>query len=110
LFFHFILYPVCYLDSTRKIVQISKWGQQVNRQSIGLCLFLLGTLIAWGVIAWVLVWLPYTGALAAGLFTMVMVTYLFGVAAWLTGLIRALRKQATPLPFFGRWAERLPVR
>jgi hypothetical protein len=50
------------------------------------------------------------GALAAGLFTMVMLAYLFGAAAWLTGLIRALRKQAIPLPFFGRWAERLPVR
>jgi uncharacterized membrane protein len=80
------------------------------RQSIGLCLFLAGALIVWAVIAWVLVWLPYMGALAAGLFTMVIVAYLFGVVAWLTGLIRALKKQATPLPVFGRWAERLPVR
>ena len=80
------------------------------RQSIGLCLFLLGTLIVWAVIAWVLVWLPYMGALAAGLFTIVIAIFLFGVAAWVTGLMRALRKQTIPLPFFGHWAERLPVR
>jgi uncharacterized membrane protein len=80
------------------------------RQSIGLWLFLLGTLIVWGVIAWALAWLPYMGAIAAALFTIVIAVYMFGVVAWLTGLIRALKKQVTPLPVFGRWAERLPVR
>jgi uncharacterized membrane protein len=80
------------------------------RQSIGLWLFLLGTLVVWGVIAWALVWLPYMSALAVALFTIVMAIYLFGAAVWLTGLIRALKKQATPLPVFGRWAERLPIR
>jgi uncharacterized membrane protein len=79
------------------------------RQSIGLCLFLLASLIGWVVIAWVLAWLPYMGALAAGLFTIVMAAYLFGGVAWILGLINALKNKAAPLPGFGHWAEHLPI-
>ncbi len=80
------------------------------RQSIGLCLFLLASLIGWAVIAWVLAWLPYMGTLGAGLFTIVMAAYLFGSVTWILGLINALKKKTTPLPGFGPWAERLPIK
>jgi uncharacterized membrane protein len=80
------------------------------RQSIGLCLFLLFSLLGWAVVAWFLAWLPYLSALSVGLFTIVMVAYLFGAVAWLLGVINALRQKASPLPGFGRWAERLPIR
>ncbi len=77
------------------------------RQSIGLFLFLLATLIGWAVVAWILAWIPYMGALSAALFTMVIAAYLFGLVAWIWGLINALSKRAVPLPGFGQWAERL---
>lgn len=80
------------------------------RQSIGLFLFLGATIVGWAVIAWVLAWIPYMGALGAALFTIVMAAYLFGIVAWILGLINALTKRVAPLPGFGRWANRLPIR
>jgi uncharacterized membrane protein len=80
------------------------------RQSIGLFLFLVATITGWAVIAWVLAWIPYMGALSAALFTLVMAAYLFGMVAWILGLINALSRRAAPLPGFGPWANRLPIR
>ena len=80
------------------------------RQSIGLFLFLAAMMAGWAVIAWVLAWIPYMGALGAGLFTIVIAAYLFGIVAWMLGLINALRNRATPLLGFGQWANRLPIR
>ena len=79
------------------------------KQAIGLFLFLLGMLLGWGVVAWLLAWLPYMAALGVGLFTLVIAAYLYGVVAWIMGLANALRNRLTPLPGFGRWAERLPL-
>jgi uncharacterized membrane protein len=80
------------------------------RQSIGLCLFLVATITGWAVIAWVLAWIPYMGALGVALFTIVIAAYLFSIVAWIMGLINALSGRAVPLPGFGRWANRLPIR
>jgi uncharacterized membrane protein len=80
------------------------------RQSIGLILFMLGALVAWAVVAWVLAWIPFMAVLSAALFTIVIAAYLYAVVAWLLGLINALNKRAAPLPFFGQWANRLPIR
>jgi uncharacterized membrane protein len=80
------------------------------RQSIGLFLFLIAAIAGWAVIAWVLAWIPYMGALGAALFTLVIAAYLFGIVAWILGLINALNKQVVPLPGFGQWADRLPMR
>jgi len=80
------------------------------RQSIGLFLFLLVVLVGWAVIAWILAWVPYLAVLSASLFALVILAYLYGVIAWVTGLIRALRNQEMPLPVFGNWANRLPIK
>ena len=80
------------------------------RQSIGLFLFLLGTLLGWAVVAWLLAWIPYMGAVGAALFTLVMAAYVLGFLIWVVGLTNALRKLEVPLPAFGRWASRLPIR
>jgi uncharacterized membrane protein len=80
------------------------------RQSIGLFLFLIGTLAGWAVIAWILAWIPFLGVLSIALFTMVIAAYLFGIVAWIQGLMNALSNRLTPLPVFGRWADRLPIR
>jgi uncharacterized membrane protein len=62
------------------------------------------------VIAWVLAWIPYMGAVAAALFTLVIAAYLFGIVAWVLGVINAATKRVVPLPAFGQWASRLPIR
>jgi len=80
------------------------------RQSIGLFVFLIGVLAIWAVVAWILAWIPYAAVFSVALFALVIVAYVFGVIAWIVGLVRALRSQSTPLPMFGRWAERLPIR
>jgi uncharacterized membrane protein len=79
------------------------------KQSIGLFLFLLCALVIWAVIAWVLAWIPYMAVFGAALFTMVIAAYLYGLVAWVMGLINALGNRFTPLPFFGQWASRLPI-
>ncbi len=80
------------------------------RQVIGLLLFLAGTVVGWAVVAWILAWLPYLAVLSIALFTLVIAAFLFGAVTWVVGLIRAVSSRATPLPAFGRWAERLPIR
>lgn len=80
------------------------------RQAIGLFLFLAGTLVVWVVLAWVLAWIPLMAALSAGLFGIVMAAYLYGAVIWLMGLSRAASNRQEPLPIFGAWANRLPIR
>jgi len=80
------------------------------RQSIGLFVFLIAVLVIWMVVAWLLAWIPYMAIVSAALFTLVIVAYFYGVIAWVLGLIKALRSEVTPLPVFGRWADRLPIK
>lgn len=79
------------------------------RQSIGLCLFLLATLVVWAVLAWIIAWIPYTAALGMALFSLVIVVYIYGVIAWIMGLLNAANQRSNPLPVFGQWASRLPI-
>jgi hypothetical protein len=80
------------------------------RQSIGLFLFLAGTMVGWVVIAWLVFWIPYMAFVSMALFTLVIAAYLFGVAVWILGLMNALGNRLTPSPLFGQWADRLPIR
>jgi uncharacterized membrane protein len=80
------------------------------KQSIGIFAFLIAILLAWIVVAYVLAWLPFMVILSAALFTIVMVAYIYGAVAWIMGLVNALRSRSTPLPVFGHWANRLPIR
>ena len=80
------------------------------RQAIGLVVFLIVTLLAWGVVGWLLAWIPYLATLSIALFTLVVGAYLFGIVAWLIGIYNALRARQSPLPLFGWWASRLPIK
>ena len=80
------------------------------KQSIGLVLFLAGTLIGWGIVNWLLFWIPYMDLLGISLFTLVIAAYIYGIAAWILGMINASNNRMTPLPLFGVWANRLPIR
>jgi uncharacterized membrane protein len=80
------------------------------KQSIGLFLFLVATMAGWAVIAWVLAWIPCMAVLSIALFAIVIAAYLYGIVAWILGLINALSNRLAPLPLFGQWANRLPIR
>jgi uncharacterized membrane protein len=80
------------------------------RQAIGLVLFLIVTLIAWAVVGWFLAWIPYLDVLSIALFALVVGAYLYGIVAWLFGIYYALRDRESPLPLFGRLANRLPIK
>jgi uncharacterized membrane protein len=80
------------------------------RQSVGLVLFLVGALAAWAIVAWIIAWIPYMAVVGIALFTMVIAAALFSALAWIFGLINAFSNRSTPLPLFGRWASRLPIR
>jgi uncharacterized membrane protein len=80
------------------------------RQSIGLVLFLVAAFVAWIVVAWIVAWIPYMAVLSMALFTVVIMALFYGFAVWIMGLMNALRNRLTPLPLFGRWASRLPIK
>ena len=80
------------------------------RQAIGLVVFLVVILMAWGVVGWLLAWVPYLGVLSIALFALVVSAYLYGIVTWLFGIYNALSDRESPLPLFGRWASRLPIR
>lgn len=71
------------------------------RQSLALFGSLLVAPIVWAVAAWLLVWLPYGGALAAFLFSLVLLVYLAAIYAWLVGIRNALSGRRNAVPFFG---------
>ena len=80
------------------------------KQSIGLLMFVIAVLLGWLVVAWVLAWIPFAFVFGIGLFALVIVAYLCSVVILLMGLRNALNAQQTPLPVFGGWASRLPIR
>ena len=80
------------------------------RQAIGLIVFLIVTLMAWGVLGWLLAWIPYLGILSIALFALVVGAYFYGFVIWLLGIYNALCDRQSPLPLFGRLASRLPIK
>jgi uncharacterized membrane protein len=80
------------------------------RQAIGLALVLVGVLVGWAVVAWVLAWVPLMAVVSVALFSIVMATYFYGFVVWVLGIINALSQRSQPLPGLGRWANRLPIR
>ena len=80
------------------------------RQAIGLVVFLIVTVIVWGVVGWLLAWIPYLNVLSIALFALVVGAYCYGIVAWLFGIYNALSDRESPLPLFGRWASRLPIK
>ena len=80
------------------------------RQSIGLIVYLIAALAVWAVVGWVLAWIPFMAILSVALFTLVIAAYLYGFVAWILGIVNALNNRLNPLPGFGEWASRLPIR
>ncbi len=79
------------------------------RQAVGLAVFLIGTLLVWAVVAWIIAQIPFMVVLSVALFTIVIAAYLFGFVAWVMGMLNAAQNKSTPLPLIGQWASRLPI-
>lgn len=71
-------------------------------QSLQLVLALALIPLAWLILSWLLVLVPYGALVAAYLFALVVAAYLAVVIAWLAGIVNALRAKRSPVPFFGR--------
>ena len=80
-------------------------------QSMGLTATLIAAPLVWYVGGWLLLWIPYAGALAAVFaFAIVILAFLFGIVALLAGILHAARAQPNPVPFFGQWGDLLAHR
>ena len=79
------------------------------RQSIGLILFLVIAFAVWMAASWVAGWIPYGVILISAMFTMVLTALVFGVVAWVMGVVNALNERMVLLPVFGRMANRMPL-
>ncbi len=79
------------------------------RQSIGLFVFLMFTFIVWAGVGWLISWIPYGMLIAVALFTLVIVAFIYGLIAWILGIIYAAQGRVAFLPIFGRLANRLRI-
>lgn len=79
------------------------------RQSIGLFIFLAVMLLGWALLTWIIAWIPYGMLLGVTLFTIVITAFIFGVIAWIMGMIYALQGRVVFLPVFGRMASRMQL-
>ena len=82
-----------------------------TRQSIMLVLVAIGSFIVWAVFAWLISLIPLVGAfVAASTFSLVISAILAVIFGWVMGIIHAARAEWKPVPFFGGWANRLPIK
>ncbi len=80
------------------------------KQSMILSIIALGAPVAWMAVAWIFAWLPLAGPIiAAALFALVILTYIFLIVTWLVGMVYALQAKMKPIPVVGEWAARIPV-
>ncbi len=79
------------------------------KQSLVLTLALVGAVLVWLVLAWVLTWLPFVGPIIAAFsFTLVALVWVVVVVDWIVGMVYALRVEMKPVPLLGGWGEKLP--
>ena len=80
------------------------------KQSLGITVIAIGGPLIWAGAAWVLSWIPLVGpVLAAASFSLIILTYIVLIAAWIVGMVYALQAVMKPVPVVGGWAERLPI-
>jgi len=75
------------------------------RQSIGLFIFLAVTFVIWVVLTWILAWIPYGFMVGVAFFTTAITAFIFGIVAWVMGIIHALNGRMELLPYFGKMAN-----
>jgi uncharacterized membrane protein len=75
------------------------------RQSIGLFVFLGAAFAAWVATSWIVSWIPFGFMVGMALFTLVMIIYIFGIIAWVSGIFYALQGRMALLPLIGKLAN-----
>jgi uncharacterized membrane protein len=75
------------------------------RQSIGLFIFLGAAFAAWVAISWVVSWIPFGFMVGMALFTLVITVFIFGIFAWISGILHALKGRMDLLPLIGKMAN-----
>jgi uncharacterized membrane protein len=77
------------------------------RQMLALALALLVLPMVWVAVAWPISWVPIAGVcVAAALFALVILGFLFGVGLWIAGLVQVVRGRLKPLPVVWGISER----
>lgn len=79
------------------------------RQSMGIFVVVVAVFVGWVGIGWLIAWIPYGFIFSMALFTLVLVALIAAVIAWILGIVNVLRLRKAVVPFFGRWADRLPI-
>ena len=79
------------------------------RQSMGLFLFVILITLAWGIVTWLLAWIPYAFVLGIALFTLPLVAYVFAAIALMIGMVNALTLRENGLPLIGGYSNRIPL-
>jgi uncharacterized membrane protein len=85
----------------------SRFAVYHAKQSMVLALFLVAVMIGWGVFAWLTAWVSSLFIVGIAAFSLVIAAAIFGVIAWIFGMVNALRGRMAPLPIVGGWARRL---
>ncbi len=75
------------------------------RQSIGLFIFLGAAFAAWVAVTWIVSWIPFGFMVGISLFTLVMTIYIFGIIAWVSGIVYAFQGRMALLPLIGKMAN-----
>lgn len=82
-----------------------------TRQSMMLVIVVIGSFVGWAIFAWLITLIPLVGAfVAVSTFSLVISAVIAVLIGWVMGLIRSLRGEWKPVPFFGDWADRLPIK
>lgn len=80
------------------------------KQSMMLTVVTVAAPVLYAAFAWIATWIPLVGPFtAAALFSLVIATYIFLVAAWIVGMVNALQDKMKALPVVGGWGEQIPV-
>lgn len=77
------------------------------RQSIGLFVFLGVAFVAWVAVSWILGWIPFGFMVGISLFTLVITAFIFGIVAWITGIVHAFQGRMILLPLIGKMANNI---
>jgi uncharacterized membrane protein len=84
----------------------SKLARFHLKQSAGILLFLVVSVVGWYVLAWVMALVPWLGMmLSIVAFTLVIVAFISAAVIWIIGIVNALRGRLTPLPLIGGWLK-----
>jgi uncharacterized membrane protein len=77
------------------------------KQSLGLIVLAVVLFVAWGIVGWVISWIPFIGfILAMAAFALVIAGYITLTISWIVGMRYALNGQMQPVPMVGGLIQR----